>query len=109
MFDIKSFKKMKPTAYLVNNARGGLVDEQSLLTALKEGYIAGAGLDVTDPEPPLADSPLLKLDNVLITGHSSWYSEEAAAELRWKSVVAIVNFFKGIWPYSLANPEVKRK
>jgi D-3-phosphoglycerate dehydrogenase len=109
MFNLKVFKKMKPTAYLINNARGGLVDEQDLFIALKEGFIAGAGLDVTDPEPPLVDNPLLKLDNVLITGHSSWYSEEAAAELRWKSVMAIVDFFKGVWPINLANPEVKRK
>lgn len=79
MFNIEAFKRMKRTAYLINNARGGLVDERALYTALKEGYIAGAGLDVTDPEPPKADNPLLNLDNVFITGHSSWYSEESVA------------------------------
>jgi D-3-phosphoglycerate dehydrogenase len=109
LFNLETFKKMKRTAYLINNARGGLVDEQALHTALTEGYIAGAGLDVTDPEPPMPDNPLLKLDNVLITGHSSWYSEEAVAELRWKSVAAIIDFLKGDWPVSLANPEVKKK
>jgi D-3-phosphoglycerate dehydrogenase / 2-oxoglutarate reductase len=108
LLNMDAFKKMKPTSYLINNARGGLVDEQALYLALKEGYIAGAGLDVTDPEPVLADNPLLKLENVLITGHSSWYSEDSAAELRWKSVMAVVDFFKGIWPVSLANPDVKR-
>ena len=108
LFNIEAFKKMKRTAYLINNARGALVDEHALYTALKEGYIAGAGLDVTDPEPPQADNPLLKLDNVFITGHSSWYSEEAVAELRRKSVAAIVEVLRGGWPSSLANPEVKK-
>lgn len=108
LFNIEAFKKMKRTAYLINNARGALVDEHALYTALKEGYIAGAGLDVTDPEPPQADNPLLKLDNVFITGHSSWYSEEAVAELRQKSVAAIAEVLRGRWPSSLANPEVKK-
>ncbi|MFC1946201.1 C-terminal binding protein [Chloroflexota bacterium] len=108
MFNADAFKKMKPTTYLVNNARGGLVDEAALFTALSEGIIAGAGLDVTEPEPPLADNPLFKLDNVLITGHASWYSGEAVAELRWKSALAIVDVLKGGWPASLANPEVRQ-
>jgi D-3-phosphoglycerate dehydrogenase len=108
LFSIEAFKKMKHTAYLVNCARGMLVDERALYTALKEGYIAGAGLDVTDPEPPQADNPLLKLGNVLITGHSSWYSQEAVAELRQKSVAAIVEVLKGGWPSVVANPEVKK-
>lgn len=108
LFNIEAFKKMKRTAYLINNARGALVEEHALYTALKEGYIAGAGLDVTDPEPPQADNPLLKLDNVFITGHSSWYSEEAVAELRQKSVAAIAEVLRGRWPSSLANPEVKK-
>ncbi|MFC1916504.1 C-terminal binding protein [Chloroflexota bacterium] len=108
MFNIEAFKKMKRTAYFVNNARGALVDEHALYTALKEGYIAGAGLDVTDPEPPEADNPLLKLDNVLITGHSSWFSGAAVADLRQKSVMAIVAVLKGEWPAILANPEIKK-
>ncbi|MFC1908632.1 C-terminal binding protein [Chloroflexota bacterium] len=107
LFSGEAFSKMKRTAYLINNARGGLVDEQALYTALKEGQIAGAGLDVTDPEPPEADNPLLSLDNAFITGHASWYSEEAVAELRWKGVMAVIEFLKGGWPVSLANPEVK--
>lgn len=107
LFNLEAFKKMKHTAYLVNNARGALVDESALYVALKEGYIAGAGLDVTDPEPPRADNPLLKLDNVLITGHTSWYSETAVVELRQKGVAAIVKVLKGEWPSALANPEVR--
>jgi D-3-phosphoglycerate dehydrogenase len=107
-FNIEAFKKMKRTAYLINNARGAIVDENALYTALKEGYIAGAGLDVTDPEPPQADNPLFKLDKVFITGHTSFYSEQAVAELRQKSVAAIVDVLKGGWPPVLANPEVQK-
>ena len=108
MFNTETFKKMKRTAYFINNARGALVDEYALYTALKEGYIAGAGLDVTDPEPPQADNPLLKLDNVFITGHSSWYSKASVEELRQKSVAAIVEVLRGGWPSGLANPEVQK-
>jgi len=108
LFNIEAFKKMKRTAYLINNARGALVDERALYTAAKEGYIAGAGLDVTDPEPPKADNPLLNLDNVFITGHSSFYSEESVAELCQKGVAAVVEVLRGKWPSSLANPEVKK-
>jgi D-3-phosphoglycerate dehydrogenase / 2-oxoglutarate reductase len=109
LFTLDNFKKMKRTAYLINNARGGLINESALYTALKEGYLAGAGLDVTNPEPPLTNNPLLTLDNVLITGHSSWYSKEAVIELRWKSVAAIIGYLNGKWPDTLANPEVKKK
>jgi D-3-phosphoglycerate dehydrogenase len=108
-FNMDTFKKMKQTAYLINNARGGLVNEKDLYTAVTRGYIAGAGLDVTDPEPPAADNPLFKLDNVLITGHASWYSKEAAIELRQKSVANVVTVLKGGWPPSLANPGVKSR
>ena len=60
--------KMKPTSYLINCARGGTVDEEALYNALKNGNIAGAGLDVFEQEPP-EDSPLLKLDNIMLTPH----------------------------------------
>ena len=109
VFDLEAFRKMKPTAYLINAARGGLVDEDALYQALKSGYIAGAGLDVTDPEPISPDSPLLKLDNILITGHSSWYSEEAVMELRSKAVKAIVDVVEGRWPQNIVNPEIRIK
>lgn len=107
LFNVAAFRKMKPTAYIINNARGGLIDEQALHTALKEGWIAGAGLDVTDPEPPAADNPLLQLDNVLITPHFSYYSEESTVELRQRAVEAVVQVLQGGWPRFMANPEVK--
>jgi phosphoglycerate dehydrogenase-like enzyme len=60
---------MKPTAYLINTCRGPVVDETALTTALQNNTIAGAGLDVFDQEPPPADNPLFKLDNVVLTPH----------------------------------------
>ena len=70
---------MKPTAYLINTCRGAVVDEQALYTALKEGRIAGAGLDVLEEEPTPPDNPLFDLPNVMITPHSAAGSRESAA------------------------------
>ncbi len=107
LFGLEAFRKMKPTAYVINCARGGLVDEGALLQALREGCIAGAGLDVTDPEPPKPDNPLLRLDNVLVTPHASYYSLESDEELRRSACEAIVEVLRGGMPKWLANPEVK--
>jgi len=107
LFGLEEFRKMKPTAYLINTARGGIIDEKALYQALVEGFIAGAGVDVTDPEPPLLDNPLFNLDNVLTTGHSAFYSETSVQELYQKGAEAIVMAFKGEWPPFLANPQVK--
>jgi D-3-phosphoglycerate dehydrogenase len=74
--------RMKPTAYLLNCARGGIVDQAALLEALQRGRIAGAGLDVLESEPPDAATlrTLLALPNVLVTPHVAWYSEESSAD-----------------------------
>jgi glyoxylate reductase len=69
MFSDEQFKKMKPTAVLINTARGPLVDQKALGRALKAGTIFAAGLDVTDPEPPAVDEPLLTLPNAVIAPH----------------------------------------
>jgi len=98
---------MKSTAYLINTARGDSVDEKALFNALSEGVIAGAGIDVTDPEPPDPDDPLLQLENVIITAHSAFYSEDSLLALVMGTVGAVVDALKGDWPRSLANPEVK--
>ncbi len=109
MFGLEAFRKMKSTAVLINTARGAIVDEKALYQAIVEGRIAGAGLDVTDPEPPALASPLLKLDPVLITGHSAFYSESSAEELYRKGAETIIMALKGQWPATLANPEVKEQ
>ena len=103
------FKRMKPTAVIINTARGGIIDEKALCQALSQGVIAGAGLDVTNPEPPSADSPLLRMDQVLVTGHLAYYSETSVRELHVKSAEAIVAALRGEWPLFLANPEVKEQ
>lgn len=109
MFGLDQFKKMKPTAYFINTARGGLVDEQALYTAIKEGHIAGAGLDVMEKEPPDADNPLLELDNVIITAHSGARSDASVAELQRRPGEEVVAVLQGRWPYGFVNPQVKEK
>ncbi|HUV44855.1 MAG TPA: NAD(P)-dependent oxidoreductase [Dehalococcoidales bacterium] len=98
MFGTGEFSKMKSTAYLINTARGDSVDEKTLFNALSEGVIAGAGIDVTDPEPPDPDDPLLQLENVIITAHSAFYSEDSLLALVMGTVGAVVDALKGDWP-----------
>jgi len=81
MIDADALALMKPTAILVNTSRGGLIDEEALAEALREGDIAAAGLDVLEQEPPPEDHPLLSLDNAVITPHTAWASVEAAHEV----------------------------
>jgi D-3-phosphoglycerate dehydrogenase / 2-oxoglutarate reductase len=109
MFRLEQFRKMKPTAYIINVARGSFIDEEALYTALSEGMIAGAGLDVVDGEQGgvSPDRPLLTLDNVIVTGHSAFYSEESAARYRQRIVDAVASIVHGTWPEWLINPEVK--
>ncbi len=101
-----ALRKMKPSAFLVNTGRGPVVDGVALARALKEGWIAGAGLDVMEKEPPDPDDPLLKLDNVVITPHYASYTEEAYAEMRRKVVEAVAAALRGEFPRVVVNPEV---
>lgn len=104
MFGEKEFDKMKPSAFLINAARGGIVDEQALANAVSAGRIAGAGLDALVKEPPESHSPLLKMDNVLITPHSAWYSEEAFIELHRKAAEEAARVLRGEPPlYSVTS------
>lgn len=109
MIGEKAFKEMKPTCYFINTARGRCVDEPSLISALEEGRIAGAGIDVTVQEPIRADNPLLKMPNVILTGHSAYYSTAAYAELFYKPMPQVIAALKGEWPLYGLNPEIKER
>jgi len=100
-------RQMKRSAYLINTGRGPVVDGKALYHALKEGWIAGAGLDVLEKEPPDPDDPLLALDNVVFTPHYASYTEEAYLELRTKAAQNVASVLRGEWPKYLVNPEVK--
>ena len=102
----KTLRQMKPAALIVNTARGGLIVTDDLVRALQEGWIAGAALDVTDPEPLPMGHPLRNLPRVLVTPHAAWYSEEAEPELRRRAARTIVEALRGERPASLLNPEV---
>jgi D-3-phosphoglycerate dehydrogenase len=86
---------MKETAYLINTARGELVNERALYEALKEGKIAGAGLDVYEQEPPL-ESPLLSLENAVTTGHIAAYTDEAIKEMALASVKNLLSALEAL-------------
>jgi len=109
MLGLEEFKKMKPTAYLINTARGALVDEKALGDALSQGYIAGAGLDVLETESVSPDYPLLKFENVIVTAHGAHYSESSALEIRQRPFEEISRIIDGKWPRCLLNPQVKEK
>ncbi|MCL5073689.1 MAG: C-terminal binding protein, partial [Actinobacteria bacterium] len=88
-------KKMKKTAYLINTARGSIVDEKALINALKESLIAGAGLDVFEQEPLSNDNPLLKMENVILTPHCGWYTEDSIIDLKIKAAQEIIRVLNG--------------
>ena len=102
----RAFSRMKPTAYLINTARGGVVDEPALIAALSERRIAGAALDVFAQEPVSPSNPLLRMDNVIVSPHSLCWTDECyrrIAESAFRSVVAVAN---GRLPENVVNPAV---
>jgi D-3-phosphoglycerate dehydrogenase / 2-oxoglutarate reductase len=99
--------KMKPTAFLINTARGGLVNEADLLEALRSRKIAGAALDVFEQEPP-GKSPLFELDNVLLTPHAAGMDLQSRDDMARSAAEAIVSLSRGEWPAEkIVNPEVR--
>jgi glyoxylate reductase len=99
-------KKMKNTAYLINTARGPVVDEKALTKALKEHWIAGAGLDVLYEEPTNPNNPLLKLDNVIVAPHIGSATIETRLAMAMKAATNLTAALKGERPPDLLNPEV---
>ncbi len=98
LMNAKRFAGMKPGSVLLNTARGGLVDEQALVAALKSGHLRGAGLDVFEKEPLPLDSPLLKLDNVLLAGHTAGLDNESWRDTFIMAAETIVMLSRGEWP-----------
>jgi phosphoglycerate dehydrogenase-like enzyme len=94
---------MKPTAYLVNTSRGGLIDEAALAEALSAGRLAGAALDVFEKEPLPADSPLRSAPNLILNNHISWYSERSMVSLREKAVQEAIRIARGERPLNPVN------
>lgn len=105
LFNAKTFSQMKPTAYLINTARGPIVDEAALAKALDQQQIAGAALDVMTQEPP-GRSPLFGRDSVIITPHTSFYSEESLVDLQTRAAEEVVAVLSGQPPRNPVNPEV---
>ncbi len=101
------FSLMKKTAYFINTSRGAVVDETALCDALINGKIAGAGLDVLAYEPAKMDNPLLKMENVIITGHSAHYSDQAWDEQARRPAEEVARLIAGQWPRGWVNPQVE--
>ncbi len=97
---------MKPSAYLINTSRGGVIDEPALAAALRAGQLAGAGLDVLEQEPPPPDHPLLTLENVILTPHSATQTEEALRRTSEHVSAGVLAVLRGQRPQWCVNPEV---
>lgn len=99
-------QKMKPTVFIVNTARGGILDENAVIKACQEGWIAGAAIDVYEyREPPQKKSKLLEIENITLTPHLAWYSVESEWKIREKIMENIYRIIEGKLPNNIINPE----
>ena len=101
-----ALSRMKPTAILINTARGPIIDELALIAALREGTIAGAALDVLEQEPPAVDNPLLTMANVVVTPHVASATTRMRPETRRRVGREVALVLRGSWPLSCVNPSV---
>jgi len=102
-------RMMKSTAFLVNFSRGEVIVEKALYDALKNGVIAGAAIDVYDPEPPLNNNPLFELDNIILSPHSAALTEECVIRMATGAAEGVVDVLTGRRPQFVVNPEVLNK
>ena len=100
------FRRMKPTAILINTSRGAVVDEAALAKALTDRRLAGAALDVWEHEPVAADNPLLRMDNVIATPHAAYFSSPAVAQVPRRCGEEVARALTGRRPVNVVNPEV---
>ena len=105
----KEIKAMKPGAFLMNVSRGPIIDEAALITELQAGTIAGAGLDVFEKEPLPADSPLLKMENVILSPHAAHFSPIGTIRARRQIGEEVLRVLEGEYPVNVANPAVREK
>lgn len=102
----EAFALMKPGAILVNTSRGGVIDDHALAEAVRSGRLAGAGIDVTEPEPPAPDNPLLALEQVLITPHIAAHTEDSMRRMAVTAAEQVLMALEGKRPTMAINPEV---
>lgn len=105
----KEFQQMAKKPLLINTSRGPIIDETALIQALEAGRISGAGLDVLEKEPPDLQNPLLKMENVILSPHISFYSVESISELKRRTAENVSSVLLGKWPKSVVNREVMGK
>ena len=105
----EQFARMKESAFFINAARGPLVDEDALYEALQKGEIAGAGIDVFDPEPPAKDNPLFQLPNVVVTPHTAANGDQALRNMAFMAVNNMLQVLRGEEPVNVFNREVMGK
>ena len=103
LFGAAELRAMKEDAYLIDVSRGAIIDEESLVRALGEGWIAGAGLDVFPEEPLRPDHALLAMDNVILTSHLAWYTKEADARLAEECMARLLEILGGERPKNIKN------
>jgi phosphoglycerate dehydrogenase-like enzyme len=107
LINARTLALMKPTAFLINTARGALVDEAALLTALQTKQIAGAGLDVFEQEPP-GLLPFAGFDNVALTAHTAGVDQLSLQEMATSAATALLDLVRGVWPAEkVVNPAVR--
>ena len=106
LIDEAFLRRMKPSACLINTSRGPVVDEQALVRALREGWIAGAALDVWEEEPLAVDSPLLSMEQVIATPHVAFYSSPAVAQVPRRCGEEVARVLTGERPVNVVNREV---
>jgi D-3-phosphoglycerate dehydrogenase len=109
MFNAAAFAAMKPSAFLVNTARGPVIRTNDLVEALKKGVIAGAALDVFEDEPPQPKLELRRMKNVILSPHIAWYSEEGGWDIRHMIMEDVKAFLAGRLPRFVVNREVLQK
>jgi phosphoglycerate dehydrogenase-like enzyme len=104
-----TLKLMKPTAFILDTARGSIIKEVDLIEALQQGRLAGAGLDVFEEEPP-ADSPLFHMENVVVTPHAAGVDLQSRDDMAMSAAQAIISLSRGEWPeFKIVNPEVRER